>query len=589
MDGDDRDGEGFEALHEEATIDEGGRGSARRPAVQAAGGRYELIEQLGHGGMGEVLYARDVQLGRDVAIKRMRADAPSDDAVRRFLREAKIQGRLDHPAIAPVHELGRDRNGRPFFAMKKVSGQTLASMLEKPAPLQRLLRAFVDVCQAIEFAHRRGIIHRDLKPQNIMLGDFGETYVLDWGIAKLVGEVDDDLGSSDDSEVSTAAGVIVGTQNYMSPEQARGRRDLDARSDVYALGCMLFEILAGQPMHPKGAAGRASILAGDGGRPSQRAPYREIPLELDDLCVPATALDREARIQTAAELAETVQRYLDGDRDLAQRRTLAREHLASAQSALAAGDRSAAGRSASRALALDPTAREPAELISRLLLEPPAEVPREVTASFERASQDIERRSAMTRLYGNLTIIVFLPLLAWGGLDMMYVLATLALPAASALLLWKLTPIAPRTCYRILVAISALLIALAARICSPFIVTPVVAAVATVGMMSGPTFSRREVAIMAGMLCTAAVVPYAAEIAGLVTPTLANGHAVLAFSAPLFHDPLVAHIVMVVASVSLIVVLTVTMRRLRAIQHTARWQLHVLTWQLRHLVPGTPT
>src|SRR5690606_2948073 len=123
------------------------------------------------------------------------AEAPTEDQMQRFLREARIQGQLEHPSIVPIHELGRDLDGRPYFVMKKLAGQTLSEILaaaDRTAyPLQRLLRAFVDVCLAIEFAHTRGVIHRDIKPGNIMLGDFGETYVLDWGIAKIVGEVEE--------------------------------------------------------------------------------------------------------------------------------------------------------------------------------------------------------------------------------------------------------------------------------------------------------------------------------------------------------------------------------------------------------------
>ena len=171
----------------------------RDPAVptaradRAIGRRYRIGARLGRGGMGEVLEAHDEQIGRDVAIKRMLAEAPSSSQIDRFLREAKIQGQLEHPAIVPVHELGRDLEGRPYFAMKKLAGTTLSAILHRgTTPRNRLLRAFTDVCLAVELAHTRGIVHRDLKPSNFMLGDFGETYVLDWGVAKVVGE-DTDL------------------------------------------------------------------------------------------------------------------------------------------------------------------------------------------------------------------------------------------------------------------------------------------------------------------------------------------------------------------------------------------------------------
>ena len=152
---------------------------------------HTLGPLLGRGGMGEVLLAEDLTVGRDVAVKRMRSEAPSPEAVARFLREAKIQARLDHPAIVPVHTLGYDAGGRPYFTMKRLSGTTLSDMLAtKRKGLQQWLRAFSDLCLAIDFAHDRGFIHRDLKPGNVMLGDYGEVYVLDWGVARRIGVAD---------------------------------------------------------------------------------------------------------------------------------------------------------------------------------------------------------------------------------------------------------------------------------------------------------------------------------------------------------------------------------------------------------------
>src|SRR5262245_60547293 len=144
-------------------------GVARRRATERQSRtRYQLGEPIGHGGMGEVLSARDLQIGRDVAIKRMLAENPTERGVERFLREARIQGRLDHPAIVPVHEVGHDIDGNPFFVMKKLSGTTLSKILASPdaATREKLLRAFADVCLAVAFAHKHGVLHRDLKPAN---------------------------------------------------------------------------------------------------------------------------------------------------------------------------------------------------------------------------------------------------------------------------------------------------------------------------------------------------------------------------------------------------------------------------------------
>src|SRR5689334_5776406 len=187
-----------------------------------AASRDRIEERIGRGGMGEVLSARDQQIGRLVAIKRLRSpDAPLD-IISRFMREARIQGRLDHPAIPPVHELWCDERGQPFFAMKQLSGITLSEVLVRLArgdeeakrrfTRQHLLRAFVDVCLAIEFAHTRAVVHRDLKPANVMLGEFGDVYVLDWGVARVLTEGAEDAEpvASRASIGNTMVGVMLG-------------------------------------------------------------------------------------------------------------------------------------------------------------------------------------------------------------------------------------------------------------------------------------------------------------------------------------------------------------------------------------------
>jgi len=375
---------------------------AEDPTAGTRVARYEVEDVLGRGGMGEVLSARDAQIGRLVAIKRLRVLEPSDDVIARFLREARIQGRLEHPAVVPVHELWHEPGGRPFFVMKQLAGLTLAevlpSLVESDAAIaerfspQRLLRAFADICLALEFAHTRGVIHRDLKPANIMLGDFGETYVLDWGIARVSDGPDAARASFADIDTmdggDTIAGAILGTPGYIAPEQIRGDLDLDGRADIYALGCILFEILALESLHPRGHAALSTALVGVDARPSVRAPERAIPPELDAICVRATALERDGRFATARQLGEAVQRYLDGNRDTAMRKQLAADELAVARAALARGDdadaRRDAMRAAARALALDPTDRAPADLVGALMLQSPRETAPEGEVELER-------------------------------------------------------------------------------------------------------------------------------------------------------------------------------------------------------------
>ncbi|MGE5185602.1 MAG: serine/threonine-protein kinase, partial [Acidobacteriota bacterium] len=331
---------------------------------------YALGALIGRGGMGEVVVARDERIGRDVALKRMRVEG-SPDALARFLREARIQARLEHPAIVPVHEIARDAAGQPYFTMKRIGGRTLGELLaaSPPAPLQRLLRAFIDVCNAVEFAHSHEIVHRDLKPANVMLGDFGEVYVIDWGLARFAGERDAaSVGSDLDSlDGATQVGAVLGTPGYMAPEQLHAAADVGPAADVYALGSILFEILAREPLHPRGAA-LQSMLAAIDPSPAARRPDANIPPELDALCASALARDPAAR-PTAAQLGEQVERYLDGDRDLEARRALAATWLARARAAIEADDiagRAEAMRLAGRALALDPASEPAAELVTRL-------------------------------------------------------------------------------------------------------------------------------------------------------------------------------------------------------------------------------
>ncbi len=565
------------------------RGGSGRAANRRVSDRYELGDAIGRGGMGEVIAARDRQIGREVAIKLMQAKAPSTRAIARFIREAQIQGRLDHPAIVPVHELGRDFDGRPFFAMKKLAGTTLADLLSTE-PRPRLLRAFVDVCLAVEFAHTRGFIHRDLKPENIMLGDFGEVYVLDWGVAKVVGEPEGGPIGEISGELATADGVAIGTAGYMAPEQIRGAADLDARADVYALGCVLFELLAGQRLHPKGGAGIATTLAGLEGRPSRRVVGSEVPPELDELCARATAQDRADRIATARELGESVQHYLDGDRDLALRKTLAKEHLAVATTSFASGDRDdtrrTAMREAGRALALDPTLDDAAALLGRLMLEPPTVTPAEVRVAIAEDNARVVRRTVHMASFVLLGYFLFLPLLIWGNPRSWWEAIALFSIAAIAVGLARLMsrPDRPMRNLPIWIA-SFLIIALIARMLSPFLVTPGVAAVTAQGLLSGPTLDRRH-SIAIGILATTAVlVPWIAELAGWIAPTMTfTGDGINLATPYLAGDPIPRSITLVLTVVVLVVASIVLAQTSKRAERKARDHLHLQAWQLRQLV-----
>jgi serine/threonine-protein kinase len=568
-------------------------GRAPRLATPAPDGdRYEIGDVIGSGGMGEVVTAHDRQLGRTVALKRLLAEAPTDDEVARFSREARIQGRLDHPAIAPVHELARDREGRLFFAMKQVGGKTMAELIETGDPRvtrPRLLRAYVDACLAIELAHRRGVIHRDLKPSNLMLGDYGEVYVIDWGVARFV----------DEPDPSTTP---MGTVGYMAPEQLTCAPDLDGRADVYALGSILFEILTGKPLHPSADdAGVRSTLEGTDNRPSRRAPDRDIPPELDDLCVDATAIDRGARVASAQRLADRVQRYLDGDRDHARRRDLAREHLARATAAFATGDldgRRAAMRDAGRALALDPTLAEAAHLVGRLMVEAPTTPPRGADDVLAASDRVAENRHMWVAMIGAIGFAMFLPAFFVVGVREPAYLVVLAVLIAVAAAIAGVgiarqrrtrsdgtSERRSRAVFWIFVALYGVMIMLVSRIVSPFLFAPGLAAVTMASVAMNPALrSRRAVLIAAAWMMLAVLLPYGAERAGLISSTVAidesgitiRGGAVEHRQAVIETGFVFFVILLIVAAAAIAGVLT------RAEQR-ARQRIQIQAWWLRQL------
>jgi serine/threonine-protein kinase len=376
--------------------------------------RYASSARLGVGGMGEVRVAHDRHIGRDVAVKAMLpAHRERVDLRARFVREARVQGQLEHPAIVPVYDLQEDDAKHAFFTMKRVHGETLEEIVDalragnahvvRTFSLHRLLAAFARVCLAIDYAHSRGVIHRDLKPANVMLGNFGEVYVLDWGCAKI------DEGPSSRRSSSgvgrsprlTEVGDTIGTPAYMAPEQIEGAH-VDARADVYALGGILFEILTLEPL-AKGqetAAILAEVLRGVDAHASVRAPHRGVPPELEALCLRATVRNPADRIGSAREVADAVERYLSGDRDVELRRTIAKEQLERARRAARDARaeegieaRCAALREVGRAVALAPDDPRAMGLLVDVLGLPLGAVPAEVSASVEAAAATSQRQA----------------------------------------------------------------------------------------------------------------------------------------------------------------------------------------------------
>jgi hypothetical protein len=289
-------------------------------------GRYVRKEEIGRGGMGRVLVVNDAHLGRDVALKELLDQTvPGNDAVSvgsaaRFLREARITGQLEHPGIVPVHELGQRADGTIYYTMKRIRGRSLASILKEKATLAErltLLSAFRHVCEAVAYAHSQGVVHRDLKPDNVMIGEFGDTLVVDWGLAKVHGEAD--IASSNrprtaaDDAARTLDGHAIGTPAYMSPEQARGELgSIDERADVWGLGAILFEIVVGRPPYVGTSALDVLAKVLEDPPPHVRDVAPDAPAELAAVADRAMMRDPSSRYPNAGEVAKEIGAYLDG-------------------------------------------------------------------------------------------------------------------------------------------------------------------------------------------------------------------------------------------------------------------------------------
>jgi serine/threonine protein kinase len=301
----------------------------------SSGLRFRILRPHAKGGLGEVSVALDEELKREVALKEIQgryADDPESRA--RFVTEAEVTGGLEHPGVVPVYGLGRYADGRPYYAMRFVRGDSLKDAVERfhgasgvrrgrgdwELELRRLLRRFLDTCNAMEYAHSRGVLHRDLKPHNIMLGKYGETLVVDWGLAKVVGRAEAVAGATEPTlhpsgagdSAQTVAGTAIGTPPYMPPEQAAGRLDLlGPASDVYSLGATLYHLLTGRPPFTdrEVADVLAKVQRADFPRPRTVRP--EVPVPLEAVCLKAMALRPEDRYGSVAGLAQDLERWLN--------------------------------------------------------------------------------------------------------------------------------------------------------------------------------------------------------------------------------------------------------------------------------------
>ena len=283
-------------------------------APDLTGTRYSLVRYLARGGMGSVWLAEDTVLHRQVALKVLDLVAPADDLAARLLQEARVLAGLEHPGIVPVHDAGTLADGRAFYCMKYVEGQTLAQHIAGKNMHDRL-RLLERIAEPVDFAHARGFIHRDLKPENIMIGAFGEVLVMDWGLAKVgvsglqpaSNEIGTPAGPAQSSSLNpsrtpsqiasrvTGQGRVLGTPGFMSPEQVRGDTEVDHRTDIFSLGAVLRFLVAGSTP--------GEVSAADG----------SVPRPLRAICGKAMAADPDARYQSAREMTSDIAHYLNGE------------------------------------------------------------------------------------------------------------------------------------------------------------------------------------------------------------------------------------------------------------------------------------
>lgn len=568
--------------------------------------RYELLTSLGEGGMGKISLCKDRAIGREVAMKTVHPDYATHAEMRaRFVREARVQARLEHPAIVPVYDFGVDRDGSAFFTMKRVRGVTLSEIIEgyrtgdaavmRAYGRHRLLAAFVQVCLAVGYAHEGGILHRDIKPANVMLGAYGETYVLDWGLAKIT---DDELVEEERSGPpsrranETAVGDIIGTPAYAAPEILEAH-PADERTDVYALGAILFELLTWEPLHGEGSLDEiiARARGGAEARPSKRAPARDVPPELEAACVLACARDRAHRLSTPRVLADLVEAYLSGDRDVELRRGLAELHLGRAQDALARAsmpdaplaDRALALEEAGRAVALAPEDQRARGVLLDLLTKPPATPPREVVDLVEGQAA----RSHVGLLPRARNAFVFVLLVSIGGVyglgvrSWWLVFVGLVFFAVS-IVINLVAQVRKRSTARSQAAFSAstaIGVGMVSVFFGPLVIVPTLAAAITTSSILQTRRSIRFTII--GMYLVGMVVPALLVLAKMHPVALASAGGLLTTSpAAVYMQPELSIIAVTGFNVMVVVAGALHAARYRDAMHELAIANHLQSWQL---------
>jgi len=570
--------------------------------------RYQLEGRLGKGGMADVHLFRDRRIGRDVALKTLRkGDAQSRD---RFIREVRVQGQLEHPAVVPVYDLGMHGDGRPFFTMRRLRGATVREILRglrngnpeiaKEHSQRRLLTGFADVCLAVHYAHEHGVVHRDLKPENIMLGDFGEVYVLDWGIARVSGDDGDRLTPGavtlEDDLAVTQAGSVFGTPGYMAPEQVTGETAGPA-TDVYALGAILFELLTHASVNTGASLDEILKQTRDGvnARISERFPELEIAPELEAICLKALATEPGQRFASVRELHDQLDSYLAGDRDLAKRRELADKHAKRAEAALDdPGNleaRAVAMREAGRALALDPRHAGAAGIVTHLLLDPPPVEPPEVEEAVAATQFESSRRMTKLAVFAYLAIAALVPVAFWAGVRNW--------PAAivTCVLIALATGVTARDAQkesegvallRLALFINGVLVGFLAYLFGPFLVVPAIAAFCSAAFLLHYHLRPRWMVPVVNI--AAVFVPLLLEWMGIVAPSyrFENGSMVILPRLIDFAE-LPMLIILNAASLVVISISAFFVAQIRSYQLEAERRLHLQAWHMRQVLPDHDT
>lgn len=570
--------------------------------------RYQDQGRLGRGGMGEVRLCKDMRIGREVALKVIRDERAGQAQARtRFLKEVRVQGQLEHPAVVPVYDVDATKGGRPYFTMRRVGGRTLADIIrmddQEEYSRRRLLSAFSQVCLAVDYAHERGIVHRDLKPSNVMLGDFGEVYVLDWGLAKTMGEDEpvqtedpvsfDDLGGSSE----TIEGEVLGTPGYMAPEQLDGvHGNVGPHSDIYALGALLFELMTSEPLHPRATPQQAigSTIDGADARAHARYPDRQVPPELEAICVRATQYDRADRFPSARELQLAVERFLDGDRDAALRRDLAQSYLEKAMQAFERLEHDGADPAAqrdvmnmiSRALAFDPENAEARTALMHLLTRPPSSVPPEVRDQLESGRRESERKAARGGVSAYLAWLPFAGITLIMGLRSWGLLIAMLMLIALGIVISYLGSRARRTDAFATgsLIISTVTLIILSRLLGPLVLIPGLAGANAVAFTQHASGLRRIAYVSISAM--AVVVPLLLEVSGVWPASYEFTEAGMLIVPHFASLPTLATLLLLaLASVTTIVLPALLMREARDSVEESREQLAVQAWQMRQLVP----